>query len=83
MVQGCPAICLQGTSMQELLEGIIPLAPELTTAAFTDTLSSWIMLPEAEREAVRGRLIERSANFSSGVMAAKTLAILREAGGKL
>jgi glycosyltransferase involved in cell wall biosynthesis len=79
MVQGCPAICLRGTPMQELLEGIIPLAPELTTAAFTDTLSSWMMLPEADRDAVKGRLIERAANFSSRIMAAKTLEILREA----
>jgi glycosyltransferase involved in cell wall biosynthesis len=80
MVQGCPAICLEGTAMQELSGGVIPLAPELTTAAFMDTLSAWVMLPDADREEVKGRLIERSANFSSRIMAAKTLAILREAG---
>ena len=81
MVQGCPAICLEGTAMQELLGGVIPLAPELTTKAFTDTLSAWLMLPEADRAEVKGRLIERSAQFTSRVMAARTLEVLREAAG--
>ena len=79
MVQGCPVISLQGTSMEELLEGILPLAPALTTAAFTDTLDSALKMAAPEREAMKARLMKRSAHFSSRLMAVKTLEILREA----
>jgi glycosyltransferase involved in cell wall biosynthesis len=80
MVQGCPVVSLQRTAMQELLEGIIPLAAELTTAAFIEILSACLSLSEAGREAVGRRLIERAAHFSSREMAAKTLEILKNVG---
>jgi len=81
MVQGCPVISLQGSAMQELLEGILPLASALTTAAFIETLDLVLKLaaPERNAEALKSRLMERATHFSSGMMSSKTLAELREA----
>ena len=79
MAQGCPTIALRGTAMQEFLEGIIPLAPEPTAAAFIEALSTLFTHSETQQAGLQKKLIDRAGQFSSPVMAGKTLEILREA----
>ena len=77
--QGCPSFSLRGTAMQELLEGVMPLAPEPTVPAFMDVMAPFVTLPEADREQLRVKLISRAAGFSAKTMAAKTLDVLYRA----
>ena len=79
MYQGCPSFSLRGTVMQELLEGVMPLVAEPTVAAFTAALQPYIGRPENERAVLSRQLIARAGQFSAEAMAAKTLAVIREA----
>lgn len=81
MYQGCPSFSLRGTVMQELLNGVMPMVEEPTSASFIQALQPYVAMSRNEREALSENLLTRAGEFSSDAMAKKTLAVIREAIG--
>ena len=80
MYQGCPAFAYRKGPARELVGGLLPMASELTEAAFMTALDRYLAMSEAERQALGAALIARAGNFSSKAMAEGTLKVLQAAG---